>query len=473
MPPKCRVVVCILLAGWIAVAPSSIAWGSSHREAPLVTKIPKVDGTDFYMFRSYEQGRADTVTLIANYLPLQDPYGGPNYFTMDPDAFYSIMIDNDGDAEEDLTFRFRFQQETADIQIPVGNPGQEQMVSVPLVNIAPITPGNEPGLNVRESFRVKLVEGDRRTGTVTTITNAATGESEFRKPVDNIGNKSIPDYEAYAGQFIHDIDLPGGQTGRMFVGQRKDPFVVNLGPTFDLLNLDPVGPPDGGEDDLADKNVTSIVLELPIDFVTSDGPVIGAWTASALPRTRVDERPIFGNPFQYVQTSRLGMPLVNEVVIGLKDKDAFNASEPKDDLQFLQYVTNPTLPELIEILFEVEAPNAFPRFDLDAAFLRGFPGINENGSVGEMLRLNTQFSPVPAFNQNPLGFLGGDVAGFPNGRRPGDDVVDITLRVAMGVLLPPELAPAGQLPYTDGAFIDASMFDVEFPYLNTPLPGAP
>ncbi|MEL7187466.1 MAG: DUF4331 family protein, partial [Pseudomonadota bacterium] len=169
-------------------------------------------------------------------------------------------------------------------------------------------------------------------------------------------------------------------------------------------------------------------------------------------------------------------PLVNEVVIGLPDKDRFNHSEPADDGQFATYVTNPTLPALIEILFPAAvAPTAFPRNDLVAAFLTGVDGLNQplNVTASEMLRLNTVIAPVTAPQQSPLGVLAGDNAGYPNGRRPGDDVVDIALRVVMGVLLDPTDAPAGQLPFTDGAYVDASFFDETFPYLQTPLPGSP
>jgi len=162
---------------------------------------------------------------------------------------------------------------------------------------------------------------------------------------------------------------------------------------------------------------------------------------------------------------------VNEVVIGLKDKNLFNASEPQDDAQFLDYVTNPTLPELLQALFGVQAPNLFPRADLVQAFVTGVPGLNANGGTGEMLRLNTTTPAVAPAVQQPLGVIAGDAAGFPNGRRPGDDVVDIALRVVMGVLLDPAVAPDGQLPYTDGAAIDATMFFGEFPYLTTPIPG--
>jgi hypothetical protein len=202
-------------------------------------------------------------------------------------------------------------------------------------------------------------------------------------------------------------------------------------------------------------------------LIRSDSkPVIGAWTTASLRDGDRDLR----------QVSRLGMPLVNEVVIGLKDKNRFNASLPKDDAQFATYVTNPTLPALLELLFGgagVRAPTRFPRTDLVAAFLTGLEGLNKTGTPAEMLRLNTSIAAKPAANQNNLGALGGDTAGFPNGRRPGDDVVDIELRVAMGALLPAADAPSGSLPFTDGAVVDASFFDASFPYLKSPIPGSP
>jgi hypothetical protein len=245
------------------------------------------------------------------------------------------------------------------------------------------------------------------------------------------------------------------------------------------VNTNPLGPVNGEADDLADANVTSIVLEIPIDFLVAGNPVIGGWTAASLRQNRkLSSHP--NSPSEaarevgpWVQISRLGMPLVNEVVIGIKDKDRFNASEPRNDGQFLDYVTHPTLPALLEALFGVTAPTAFPRADLVAVFLTGVPNLNQTATPSEMLRLNTSILPTPAGSQNNLGVLGGDSAGFPNGRRPGDDVVDAALRVVMGVLLPLSDAPSGQLPYTDGAFVDDSFFDATFPYLKTPLPGSP
>jgi hypothetical protein len=450
---------------------------SSHREAPQITETPKVDATDFYMFRAYEPGRGDFVVLVANYVPLQAPYGGPNYFTLDPNALYEIKVDNDGDAVQDLTFQFRFANAIQDIALDIGPVGNQKTVSVPLINVGAITAGDTSALNVKESYTVKLVQGAGASATSSNVTKLGSAVTTFEKPVDNIGDKSIADYETYANAHIHDIALPGGFSGRVFVGQRKDPFVVNLGEVFDLVNLNPLGPVNGEADLLADANVTSIVLELPIDFLVAGDPVIGAWTTASLRQARVlNPQPVPGTSAvhggAYTQVSRLSSPLVNEIVIGLKDKDRFNASEPKDDGQFADYVTHPTFPALLEALFGVTAPTAFPRADLVQAFLTGVPGLNVNGSTAEMLRLNTDIAPTARGAQNNLGVIGGDLAGFPNGRRPGDDVVDIELRVAMGVLLPLVDAPSGQLPYTDGAYVDDSFFDAVFPYLKTPLAGA-
>ncbi|MDZ4832018.1 MAG: DUF4331 domain-containing protein [Phycisphaerae bacterium] len=459
------------------VAMSSTALASSHREAPFITENPKVDATDYYMFKSYEPSRDRFVTIVANYLPLQDPYGGPNYFSLDPDAIYEIHIDNDGDSHEDITFRFRFTNTLKSLTVPVG----DQNVAVPLVNIGPISRGRTGPLNVIESYTVDVIYGDTTTGTPESITNAVTGESSFLKPVDNIGNKSIPDYPAYAASHVYSIDMPGSsESGRLFVGQRKDPFVVNLGETFDLVNLNPVGSPTAEHDTLDDKNVTSLILEIPISALTSGGePVIGGWTTASLHRARVlSENPTFTKPAteqgDWVQVSRLGMPLVNELVIGLEDKNLFNASKPENDGQFATYVTNPTLPVLLNALFGVTPP-CLPRTDLVAVFLTGVAGLNQPANVvgSEMLRLNTSIPATPARMQSNLGVLAGDNAGFPNGRRPGDDVVDMALRVVMGALLPAECAPNGALPYTDGATVDSSFFTNAFPYLLNPIPGSP
>ncbi len=482
-----------LLVLTLAAAP---AFASSHREAPGITETPNVDGTDFYMFRSYETGRAGYVTLIANYVPLQDSYGGPNYFALDPDAVYRILVDNTGDGVEDITFQFRVAQFLRDLKIPVGG----QQVSVPLMNIGQIAefPGvRSPNLNVLESYTVLVVRGPVDNPTDTDYALNPFGSERFGKPVDNIGEKSIPDYPAYAANFIWDIEIPGcsgNNVGRVFVGQRKEPFAVNLGEVFDLVNIaNPLGPRDAEPNILEDKNITSFILEAPIGCLTrnAQSPVIGGWTTAAMRSNRVlKTNPTFQAPTTdtggYVQVSRLSMPLVNEIVIGLRDKNLFNAANPKGDAALATYVTNPTLPELLEILFGaagVRAPNNFPRTDLVAAFATGVQGLNflSDGAPHEMQRLNTSIAPTPAAAQNNLGVLGGDNAGFPNGRRPGDDVVDAELRVAMGVLChafpgvfcSPADAPSGNLPFTDGTLQDASQFDSTFPYLRDPLPGSP
>jgi len=490
------VLLLIVLSAMVVVATRAIvARASSHREAPLITEMPKVDGTDFYIFNSYEPGRAGFVTIVADYIPLQDSYGGPNYFELDPAALYEILIDNDGDAQEEITFQFRFKNTRKDIALDING----IKVAIPLINAGPV-PG---GLNVTETYTVDVVRGDRRAGKKQSITNAKGGSAVFTKPVDNIGQKSIADYAGYAANFVYDINIPGCATpgSRLFVGQRKDPFVVNLGETFDLINIGhPIALSAADEsrepDSLADKNITSLVLEVPASCLTADAkhPVIAGWTTASLPQARVlnpfpvpDKSKVDGGAF--TQVSRLANPLVNEVVIGLKDKDRFNASEPKDDAQFATYVTNPTLPALVEALFGsakppcspggIKAPTLFPRADLVAAFLTGVKGLNQDGSTAETMRLNTSIPAASASAQNRLGVIGGDNAGFPNGRRPGDDVVDIALRVVMGRLISlklfgtPAQAPSGSCDFTDGALVDASHFDTTFPYLKTPLPGSP
>ena len=511
MNPSTRLL--LLTSSLALTALSPAAFASSHREAPFITTHPKVDGSDFYMFRSYESGRAGFVTLIANYEPLQDPYGGPNYFFLDPKALYEIHIDNNGDGMEEMTFQFRFTDMTQGLSVTAGT----KSVPVPLTNIGPVSATDTSAQNVFESYTLTLVRGDRRHGQATPVVDAVTGSTTFAKPLDNIGAKSIPGYAAYANSFIHPINIPGcGTPGRVFVGQRMDGFVVNLGETFDLVNIQypveelaPAGvnARNNSPNTLAGKNVTSLALEVPVSCLTNGtDPVIGGWTTASIRQSEVlNQQPqsgksIAGNGAPYspteslvaggawVQVSRLGAPLVNEVVIGLPDKDRFNGSRPKGDAQFATYVTNPSLPILLQALFGgagVKAPNVYPRADLIEAFLTGVPGLNQPQKVtpAEELRLNTSIAPVAPGSQNDLGVLGGDIAGFPNGRRPIDDVVDIELRVAMGVLLAPfdgsakDPDPSSdasrQLHYTDGAEPSAANYQTVFPYLATPLAGSP
>ena len=482
------------LAAALLIAPAAHA--SSHREAPYITGAPKLDATDLYMFRSYEAGRQNFVTVIANYMPFQDPQGGPNFYMFDPEALYEIHIDNNGDAVEDMSFQFRFTNTSKATALMIGG----KSVKIPLINSAPIAGVNPAALNVRETFTVDVTRGGRRTAR-TSVTNASGGATIFNKPVDNIGDKSFggaAGYATYANLHLYDVMIPGCNTpGRVFVGQRKEPFYIAVGRAFDLFNLNPLGAEVGGNNnDLEGKNVSTLAMELPISCLTAGtDPVIGAFTTASLRQGRL----LNGSPATglgkvtrgggaWTQVSRLGMPLVNELIIGIDDKDKFNASKPKDDAaNFADYVTNPVLPALIQTLFPAAvAPTNFPRTDLQTVFLKGISGVNQPTTVvaAEMLRLNTSIAVTAAGAQNPLGVAAGDNAGFPNGRRPADDVVDLSLRVAMGALCvltgatdtlkvgcKPADAPAGGLALTDGVRKTAANYGVTFPYLTTPLPG--
>lgn len=523
---KHKTMTALVAAGMLMSGVSAL--GSSHREAPFITKYPQVDSTDFYLFSSYEPGREGYVTMIANYLPVQAAYGGPNYFPLDSEALYEIHVDNDGDAQEDLTFQFRFNDRLPNgeaLQLQVG----DKQISSVLRNIDTIDSERADGLTHLEDYTVAVLKEGRR-HTRKFAHNPEDGSKRFAKPFDYSGTKTFKgegQYTEYANGFIHDIALPGCSIpGRVFVGQRNEAFKISLGEVFDLVNFVPIegdsapGAGDGGgflggvtqdpeRNILARNNVTSIALEMHKTCLTKgDEDVIGAWTSASLRQLTVQnprqtfEKPEVGlGPF--VQVSRLSTPLVNELVIGYDRKDRFNGSHPKHDSQFIDFVTNPGLPVILDILFntpvnqtlgtDIEnlAP-ALPRNDLVTAFLTGFPGVNQPAHVvpAEMLRLNTSFDATPREQQSTFGLAGGDLAGFPNGRRPGDDVVDLSLRVVMGVLchpLPlgengtlielgicsPEDAPVGTAAFTDGAPLSAKDLDNSFPYLLTPYPGSP
>ena len=514
-----RLATCTAVAAMLAAIAPPAAHASSHREAPFITTSPKVDGTDFYMFNSYEGvaangtgGRAGFVTLVANYLPLQDPYGGPNYFSLDPNALYEIHIDNVGDAKEHITFQFKFKNTLKGIALPIGN----KTVPIPLIQAGQVSNLKDAALNLNESYTVNIVRGDRRTGASAAVTHATTGAATFDKPVDNIGTKTIPDYVGYAAKHIYPINIPGCATpGKVFVGQRKDPFAVNLGVIFDLVHapLEVITNPaliNAGKDDLADKNVTTLALEVPASCLTADNskPVIGGWTTASLRQGQyLTPSPASGHGTSvtpggaWVQVSRLGMPLVNEVVIGLPDKDRFNGSVPSGDGQFIDYVTNPTLPTLLEIAFALPpgsiAPSNPGRNDLVTTFLTGIKGVNQLATVtgSEMLRLNTAIPAVPFAMQNRLGIVGNilasgtDNAGYPNGRRPKDDVVDISLvaiagglcmangnndALGFGAACNPSAVPLKGTAFKLHDAVDQAVVPLlpAFPYLSTPIPGA-
>ena len=548
MKPSQLLKACLLTIATTGVVTGALA--SSHREAPNITNSPKVDGTDFYMFRSYEGvaangagGRSDYVTLLANYQPLQAPYGGPNYFQMDQNALYEIHVDNNGNGVEDITFQFRFKNTLKSIPLTIGTAS----VAIPLIQAGAVKDLNDSNLNVNETYSVNIVRGDRRKGMVSAVTKTG-GGSNFEKPVDNIGVKTIADYPTYAGKHIHTVTIPGcpagKDQGKVFVGQRQEGFAVNLGPVFDLVNapagvlLDPANKDaagQGGKNVIQQANVTTIAMEVHKDCLTAGGdPVIGGWTTASLRQGRLlNGKPASGNDNAtkqggaWVQVSRLGNPLVNELVIGLPDKDKFNASSPKDDGQFLTYVSNPTFPALLGIVLagdaKAVAPINLPRTDLLTTFLTGITGVNKPATPtpSEMMRLNTAIAPVPFANQNRLGVAGEvlrvggtanlaqatDLAGYPNGRRPKDDVVDITLVAAVGGLcaingandslklnsvpgvaaltskcdataLTALMAATGPNGLPNAANIHDAVdqatvpFLATFPYLNTPNPGS-
>lgn len=506
-------------AAFAALTALGSALASSHREAPFITTAPKVDNTDVYAFMSYESGRQDYVTLIANFLPLQDAYGGPNYFSLDPNALYEIHVDNNGDGKEDLTFQFRFKNNLKGVALPIGS----ENVAIPLIQAGAVSAPNAAALNLNETYTVDLVRGDRRTGSRSSVAKAS-GGATFDKPVDYIGTKTIPNYAAYADQHIYNVAIPGCNQGgnKVFVGQRRESFAVNLGTAFDLINapLSVITDPskiNAAPNTIDGKNVTTLALEVHKSCLTAgNDPVIGVWSTASLRQGRLlSGAPASGHQTSekaggaWTQVSRLGNPLVNELVIGLPDKDKFNASKPKDDGQFAKYVTNPTLPRLVEIAYNLPAggaaPTNLPRNDLVTVFLTGVPGVNKPANVtpSEQLRLNTAIAPVPFAQQNRLGVVGEilrvggpqnlgkavDLAGFPNGRRPKDDVVDIALVAVMGGLCmangdgnalgfgaacKPSAVPLGATSLSLHDAVDQAVVPLRatFPYLDTPVAGA-
>ncbi len=515
----------------LLVVAASSALASSHREAPFITGSPKVDGTDFYMFRSYEGvaangsgGRSDYVTLLANYQPLQSPYGGPNYFQMDPNALYEIHVDNNGDAVEDVTFQFRFKNNLKSIPLTIGSAS----VPIPLIQAGAVANLNDANLNVNETYDVKVIRGERRKTLGSSVVKTTGGSATLEKPVDYIGTKTIADYPGYAAKHIHNVTIPGcpagKDQGRVFVGQRQEGFAVNLGTVFDLVNapaavlLDPANKDAagmGGKHIIQKANVTTMAIEVHKDCLSAGSEtVIGGWTTASVRQGRlINGKPGAGNDKvekaggAWTQVSRLGNPLVNELVIGLPDKDKFNSSQPKDDGQFLTYVSNPTLPALLSLVLGADVtPKNLPRTDLITTFLTGITGVNKpaNPKASEMLRLNLAVPAVPFAGQNRLGVAGNalaggtDNAGFPNGRRPKDDVVDIALIATVGGLCvingdndalklnsvpgvpsltsacKPSSVPLGATAANIHDAVDQATvpFLPGFPYLNTPNSGS-
>ncbi len=450
---------------------------SSHREAPEISKDPVADSTDVYAFVSPD--KPDTVTLIANYIPLQGPAGGPNFYEFGDDVLYEIHIDNNGDGRADISYQFRFNTQ-------VVNPDTF------LYNTGPIQALNSPTWNRRQTYDVTVQAGFSR----------RTIATRLACPPCNIGPLSTPDYPALAAAAVH--DLGGGMT--VFAGQRAEGFYVDLGAIFDLGDLRPFeqlhnqfglnvfSKPAPGVNATNHLNVHSISIQVPMSALVRSGhPTIGVWTTASRQRVRVwdadNSENVDSGPFR--QVSRLGNPLVNEVLIPLGHKDQWNSLPPADDKRFAAYVTQPGLAALLPTLYPGVFPHlaalvasAKPRADLEAILLTGIPaGIipgftNFTGPVlSDMLRLNTSIAPTPGDKQSIYGLLGGDAAGFPNGRRVTDDVVAIELRAIAGVtyaLVNKSFTPdaaAGQL--TDGltpASVSAPYLG-HFPYLGVPYSG--
>jgi hypothetical protein len=442
---------------------------SSHREAPEIAKDPVADSSDLYAFVSPD--RPDTVTLIANYVPLQGPAAGPNFFEFGDDVLYEIHVSTRGDAQADVTYAFQFHNRVLDKETFLYNTG-------------PITSLTDPNFNRRQTYTVtKRVRGQGST---------VLGRG-LASPPCNIGPRSTPSYASLASAAVH--TLAGGT--RVFAGQRADGFYVDLGSVFDLLDLRPFqnlhlipSAAAPGVDALANLNVHTIALQVPIADLLGRVPsdpsqatsVLGVWTSASRRMSSVQASNGTDEHGPYRQVSRLGNPLVNEALIPMGHKDVWNRSFPHDDVSFLTYVQHPEVARLLPVLY----PGVFPhlagltaaRADLVAILLTGLPGgiipgfQNFTGTTyADMLRLNVAIPPTKS--PNPLGILGGDLAGFPNGRRPVDDVVTIELRAIAGLTYPlvaPTYTPDGAAGVVDDG-TTAPSFLGAFPYLATPHSG--
>jgi hypothetical protein len=465
-----------VLAGTI-VAPAVGA--SSHREAPAISRDPTADNTDLYAFVSPDPNKRDTVTFVANYIPLQDPAGGPNFNSFGDDVLYSINIDNVGDGQDHIQYQFRF-------KTTIRNPDTF------LYNTGPITSLTDTNWNMPQTYTVTRVENGRKRTLAQNLTT----------PPDNIGSRSTPNYHNLAAEAVHTLARVHG-SGMVFAGQRDDPFFVDLGSIFDLGGLRPFNSlhliplaNEPGRDNLAGFNVHSIVLQVPIKDLTrdhqmpsnADDPraVIGVYANASRHRITIlggGDNDLEGEDNPWVQVSRLGEPLINEVIIPLGQKDRWNADDPSKDAQFLNRYRNPELAGLINKLYPAlpDAPTT-GRDDLVAVLLTGIPGLNflaKGDTKADLLRLNVMITPSSADPNavDRLGALAGQLDGFPNGRRLADDVVDIELRaVACGygpklhaLLGLCDLSPNDQIG--DGVDKNDVPFQLSFPYVADPHQG--
>ncbi|WP_210574706.1 DUF4331 domain-containing protein [Streptomyces sp. GESEQ-4] len=419
-----------LAAAGVATLEPGAASASSHREAPLISGTPQYDNTDVYAFVSPD--KPDTTTIVANWIPFEEPAGGPNFFTFAEDAQYDVHIDNNGDAQGELLFRYTFKTHTKNDKTFLYNTG-------------PVESLDDPDLNITQTYDIDLL----RLKNQKLVSKTKVADDVPVAP-SNVGKASMPDYAKLRSQAVH--ELTSGAT--TFAGQADDPFFLDLR-VFDLLyggNLSEVG-----NDTLKGYNVNSIALQVPTDMITesAEQPIVGIWSTTQRKNAQG----------HFAQVSRLGMPLVNEVVNPLKDKDTFNASAPWDDAQFLKNVTNPELPKLIEAIYKIDAPDE-PRNDLVDVFLKGVEGLNQPPHVraSEQLRLNTSIKP--AAEPKRLGVLDGDNAGFPNGRRLSDDVLDASLQVVEGELV------GAKNDLGDAVDKNDKDFEKAFPYVALPTEGS-
>ena len=464
-----------------ALAGGGSACAASHREAPLIASDPAADNTDFYVFRSWTNPA--NVVFILNAIPVQEPSGGPNYYNFGDDVLYSINVDTDADGREDLVYEIRFRSEVRGPVAPLGLPLADVAAPPAVPPITALDGAGSEGLILRQSYTVTQVRGRTRIDLGT--------RPMFAVP-SRAGPFTMPDYEALAAQGIYAL----ANGGKAFAGQRDESFYIDLGGTFDSLNLrrtppvlspaedanDAVNP--YGVDTLSGFNVSSIAIEVPISTITGNpNAVIGAYASTARRKVRTLGNGPRGEGVQtggWVQVSRMGNPLVNEVIIGLDRKDRWNATDASDEGQFVDFYRNSRLATAINLRFGTNIP-ATDRGDLVNALLK-YPSQPQSGTCGandcaELLRLNLAVPPTPPAQQKRLTVLAGDNAGWPNGRRPNDDVTDIALRVVAGKLIG---TPEGDLALGDGVNfnagapgtnITANGIYTVFPYLPTPHDG--
>jgi Domain of unknown function (DUF4331) len=460
----------VAMAMALLVLLASNVFGSSHREAPITALDRTADVTDWYAFVSFDH--PDRVTMILNVDPFLEPSNGPNYFPFDPNVLYEMKVDNNRDGIEDITFQFRFKTEIRQPGVFTGYVGG-------IAGIPPITSLDGPesgGLSLRQTYRVSMVKN----GVTTDLTN---GQTLYAVP-SNVGPRTMPDYTSLFNQGIYDL----GNGVRTFAGTVDDPFFIDLGAAFDSLNfrmgvggvlssqVDADDTHNYAPDAVAGFNVNTIVLEVPTTMLTVDGQlhaagdknaVIGTYGATSRPKVTIrrSPNPLTGaGPFQQVQ--REGNSLINELIIGTGSKDRFSMDDPKNDAQFANFFLDPLLAHIFSSI-GIPVPPA-PRTDLLPLVQYMAPicpgcGPKDAGPIADLLRLNTGIPPTPMANQKRLGFLAGDIAGFPNGRRLNDDVVDIAARAVAGILADP--AKFGTR-IGDGVNLNEAGYGATFPYVR-------